>query len=299
MDVVQLRAFLAVAEELHFGRAAERLHMAQPPLSRTIQHLEKELGTRLFDRNTRTVRLTAAGHALVTPARNVMESLRRAEASVRAASQGDVGLVRIAFAGVSTYPLVARLARSVRSKKPGIQLELSSQNFAQPVMKKLIRGDTDIALGRWDVTPAEVSARVVMSDSLVIAMPDTHARAGSRSISIDKLADESFVSLPPYEGSVLPDRLRRLARASGFVADVVQVAPDTQAALALVGAEVGCHLTLASVARNVTDPHVVFVPLDESSPDVDMRAAWRTDDEEPALRAVLDELFEVCASPVV
>jgi DNA-binding transcriptional LysR family regulator len=207
--------------------------------------------------------------------------------------------VRIAFAGVSTYRLVARLARAVRSKRPGIQLELSSQNFAQPVMKKLLRSDTDIALGRWDLTPSEVSSRVVMTDSLVIAMPDTHELAGSRTISIDKLSDDAFVSLPPYEGSVLPDRLRRLARASGFVADVVQIAPDTQAALALVGAEVGCHLTLGSVARNVADPHVVFVPLDESSPDVDMRAAWRTDDDSPALRAVLNELFEVSATASV
>jgi DNA-binding transcriptional LysR family regulator len=299
MDVAHLRAFLAVAEELHFGRAAERLHMAQPPLSRTIQQLEKDLGSRLFDRNTRSVRLTSAGQALVPSARSVLDSLRRAEAAVRAAEHGDVGSVRIAFAGVSSYRLVARLARAVRSKRPGIQLELSSQNFAQPVMKKLLRGDTDIALGRWDVTPAEVSARVVMTDSLVIAMPDTHALAGSRTISIDKLANEGFVSLPPYEGSVLPDRLRRLARASGFVADVVQIAPDTQAALALVGAEVGCHLTLRSVARNVADPHVVFVPLDESSPDVDMRAAWRKDDDSPALRAVLNELFDVSATAIV
>jgi len=296
MDVAQLRAFLAVAEELHFGRAAERLHMAQPPLSRTIQHLERELGSRLFDRNTRSVRLTAAGQALVGPARAVMESLRRAERSVRAADEGDIGLVRIAFAGVSTYPLVAKLARAVRSKRPGIQLELSSQNFAAPLMTRLARGDTDIALGRWDVTAPEVSTRVVMLDDLVVAMPDTHALAGSRTISIDKLADEAFISLPPYEGSVLPDRLRRLARASGFVADVVQIAPDTQAALALVSAEVGCHLTLSSVARNVSDPHVVFVPLDEATPDVDMRAAWRTGDESPALRAVLDQLFEVSES---
>jgi DNA-binding transcriptional LysR family regulator len=296
VDVMQMRAFLAVAEELHFGRAAERLHVAQPPLSRTIQQLEKELGSRLFDRSTRTVRLTAAGQALVAPARNVVESLRRAEASVRAADTGHVGLVRIAFAGVSTYPLVARLARAVRSNKPGIQLELSSQNFAQPAMKKLVRGDTDLALGRWDFMPAEVSTQVVMPDSLVIAMPDTHTLAGARSISIASLAEQPFISLPPYEGSVLPDRLRRLAQASGFVADVVQVAPDTQAALALVGAEVGCHLTLISVARNVADPHVVFVPLDESAPDVDLRAAWRTGDRGSAVRAVLEELFAISSS---
>ena len=294
MDVGQLRSFLAVAEELHFGRAAERLHVAQPPLSRTIKQLERELGTRLFDRNTRSVSLTSSGQALVAPALEVLDALRRAEAAVRSAGDGEAGLVRIAFAGVSTHRLVAALARVARSRRPGIELELSSQNFAQPAMKKLVQGGTDIALGRWDVVPAEVSAQVVMPDSLVLALPDTHPLAGARRLSITRLAGDSFVSLPPHEGAVLPDRLRRLARANGFVADVVQVAPDTQTALALVSAEVGCHLTLASVARNATDPHVVFVPLDEPALDpaldVHLRAAWRRADKNPAVRAVLDEM---------
>ena len=293
MYIEQLRSFLAVADELHFGRAAERLHVAQPPLSRTIKQFERELGTRLFDRNTRSVRLTSSGQALMDPAKEVLDALRRAETAVRSADHGEVGTVRIAFAGVSTHRLVARLARVVRSQRPGIQLELSSQNFAQPAMKRLLAGETDLALGRWDVVPAEVSAQVVMPDSLVLAVPDTHALAGARRLSIGQLASEGFISLPPHEGSVLPDRLRRLAHANGFVAEVVQVAPDTQTALALVSAEVGCHLTLASVAENVTDPHVVFIPLNESTPslDVHLRAAWRRDDQNPALRAVLDELL--------
>lgn len=293
MDVGQLRAFLAVAQELHFGRAAEHLHMTQPPLSRIIKQLESELGTRLLDRNTRSVKLTSSGQALVGPATEVFEALRRAEEAVRSADNGDAGLVRIAFAGVSTHQLVARLARQVKSNRPRIQLELSSQNFAQPAMKKLVQGETDIALGRWDVIPAEVSSRVVMRDSLVMAMPDTHPLAGARRLPMGRLAGEAFISLTPFEGAVLPDRLRRLALANGFVADIVQVAPDTQTALALVSAEVGCHLTLASVAVNATDPHVVFVPLEDSTADVDLRAAWRRDDKSPALKAVLDEVISL------
>jgi DNA-binding transcriptional LysR family regulator len=294
MDFNEIRCFLAVAEELHFGRAAERLHVAQPPLSRTIKQLERDLGTTLFDRNTRSVRLTSSGQALVEPAKEVLEALRRAKAAVTAADDGDVGTVRIAFAGVSTHGLVARLARAVRSQRPGIVLEMSSQNFAQPAMKRLMAGETDIALGRWDVIPADIVARIVMHDSLVVAVPDTHALAGARRLSMTQLSSESFVSLPLHVGSVLPDRLQRLAQADGFVADVVQIAPDTQTALALVGAQVGSHLTLASVARNVTDPHVVFIPLDESAPeggDVHLRAAWRRDDRNPALRAVMHELM--------
>ncbi|MGY1883950.1 LysR substrate-binding domain-containing protein [Blastococcus sp. SYSU DS0753] len=297
MDVGQLRCFLAVAEELHFGRAAERLLMAQPPLSRTIKQLERELGSVLFDRNTRTVRLTASGQALVGPAREVVDALQRAATAVRSADHGEVGVVRIAFAGVSTHRLVARLARVVRSRRPGIQLELSSQNYAQPAMKKLLQGETDLALGRWDVLPAEVEARVVMPDSLVVAMPDTHALAGMRRVPIGHLAGEAFVSLPTHEGAVLPDRLRRLTQEAGFVPDIVQVAPDTQTALALVSAEVGCHLTLASVAENDTDPHVVFVPLTDPAADVDLRVAWRRADTSPVLSAVLDEVLALDAGP--
>jgi DNA-binding transcriptional LysR family regulator len=293
MDVGQLKAFLAVAQELHFGRAAERLHMAQPPLSRIIKQLETELGSRLLDRNTRSVKLTASGQALIAPATEVLEALRRAEEAVMSAESGETGLVRIAFAGVSTHQLVARLARQVKSNRPGIQLELSSQNFALPALKRLIQGETDIALGRWDVIPAEISSRVVMQDSLVLAMPDTHRLAGASRLTLGRLAGDGFVSLTPFEGAVLPDRLHRLAQEAGFVADVVQVAPDTQTALALVSAEVGCHLTLASVAKQATDPHVVFVPLEDSTADVHLRAAWRSDDPSKVLKAVLDEVISL------
>jgi DNA-binding transcriptional LysR family regulator len=287
MDIPHLRAFIAVAEELHFGRAAERLHIAQPPLSRTIQQLERQLGSKLFDRSTRSVRLTAAGAALLEPARQVMESLRRAEAAVRAADSGEVGFVRIGFAGVSSYKLVAEWARVVRQHRPGIRLELYSQNFALPAMRKLVTNEVDVALGRWDLIPAGIQARVVSSDSLVMAVPDTHRLAQSSSITIGDLKEERFISLPPYEGAVLPDRLRRLAHDAGFSANVVQVAPDTLSALALVSAEVGCHLTLASVAEHANQTHVEFIPLQDQTLGVDLQLAWRSDDMNPALAAVL------------
>lgn len=137
-----------------------------------------------------------------------------------------------------------------------------------------------------------------------MALPDTHPLADARHLSIAQFAEESFVSLPPREEAILPGRLRRLAHANGFVPEIIQVAPDTQTALAHVSAEVGCHLTLASVARNATDSPVVFVPIDETpldadlSPlDVDLRVAWRRDDNTPALRVVLDEVLRLADDP--
>lgn len=287
MEHSQLRAFLAVAEELHFGRAAERLHIAQPPLSRTIQQLERQLGTRLFDRSTRSVRLTGAGRALVEPAKSVLAAVLRAQDAVAAADLGEIGVVRLAFAGVSTYQLVAEWARLVRQSRPGIRLELSSQNLAQHGMRKLLDNDADVALGRWDLIPAGIASRIAVHDSLVLAVPDTHRLAQAPSLSFADLGAEEFISLPASQGAVLPDRLRQLAHASGFAAKVVQVAPDTQSSLALVSAEVGCHLTLASVARHAVQPRVAFVPVSDETTDVHLRLAWRQHDESPALRSVL------------
>lgn len=293
MELSQVRAFLAVAEELHFGRAAERLHIAQPPLSRTIQQLERELGTLLFERSTRSVRITTAGQALVEPANAVLEAVRRAEGAVQAAQHGETGIVRLVFPGISTYQLVADWARLVRQVRPGIRMELSSQNFAQPAMRKLMDKEADAALGRWDVIPIGINTKVAMVDSLVVAMPDTHRLARNSSVTFAELVGDGFISLPPYEGAVLPDRLRRLAHAAGFATNVVQVAPDTEAALALVSAEVGCHLTLTSVAAHARRPHVHFVPLSDETDDVSLRLAWRKDDRNAALDSVLTLVEEL------
>lgn len=161
MEIQQLRVFLAVAEELHFGRAAEKLHMAQPPISRTIRQLERKLGTPLFERNTRSVRLTAAGEALVQPANEVFDALRRAGSAVAAAGRGELGRVRVAYAGASTHLLVGRLARAVRQAHPGIQFELYSQNFALPALGRLLHREIEIAFGRWQESPP-VSSRTTL-----------------------------------------------------------------------------------------------------------------------------------------
>lgn len=200
MDVAQIRAFLAVAEELHFRRAAERLHMSQPPLTRTIQALERELGTTLFDRSTRAVELTPSGAALIGPAREVLRALRRAEEATRSAARGETGRVRLAFAGVSSYELVAELARRVRSDRPGIELALASQTYAQPALRLLMSGDVDVALGRWDVIPAGLDSRVVERDGLIWALPATHRLAGDAEVPAAELADLRLISLPEHRG---------------------------------------------------------------------------------------------------
>jgi DNA-binding transcriptional LysR family regulator len=299
MEVQQARVFLAVAEELHFGRAAERLHLSQPPVTRAIQQLERLLGTTLFDRTTRAVSLTPAGEALVAPARALLEASERAAAVVESVGQGEFGRVRIAFAGASTHVMVGRLAREVRRRYPGIDIELSSQNYAQPAMSRVLQGEMDIGLGRWDFLPATIDSRLIAREQLVMAMPITHPLAGAASVRMAAFAGEPFVGLTAGASSVLNDRLVRLSHSVGFDADIVQFAPDSWTAVALVAAEIGVSLTLSTVAANTLSPQVAFVPVADQTMPVELRMAWRADPElSPALAAVLRLSEEVLPTPL-
>ncbi|MEU1953508.1 LysR family transcriptional regulator [Nocardia rhamnosiphila] len=294
MEIRQLEAFLAVAEHLHFGRAADQLFMAQAPLSRTIKSLEAELNARLFERNTRSVALTDVGRALVDPAREVLAAARRAADTVGAVAAGVIGVVRVEFSGVAAHPFVAALARDMRVANPEIRLELSSQFISRPAMQNLLDERADIVLGRWDQLPPGVSAQVLMPDSLAVALPRTHRLATAGSVRFAQVADEPFVSLPYAGGSVTTDRLWRLGYAHGTVIDNVQFAPDTASCVAMVSAGVGCHLALASVALGNANPDVVFVPLApadvERVPDVHLRAAWRDPVDNAAIEIALEHL---------
>lgn len=287
VDAKDIRTFIAVAEELHFGRAAERLHMAQPPVSRTIRALEDELGVSLFKRDTRNVQLTNAGQEFVQPAKDIIEAFRRAVQIVQAADRGETGLVRIAYAGASTQVMVGQLARESREKLPGIVLELSSQNFAEPAMSRVLKGEVDIALGRWDHVPAGVATRVLARESLVLAVPASHPLADRESASIKEFAREYFIALTPHPGSVLGDRFRKMCHSAGFEPEIVQIAPDTWTAMSLVGAGVGCSLTLSTVANNVNDPSVRFIAMTDKVLPVELRMSWMENSENSGMQAVL------------
>lgn len=298
MEIQQLRVFLAVAEELHFGRAAKRLHLAQPPVSRMVRQLERDLGIDLFIRSTRSVQLAAAGVSLMASAREILTAAERARASALAAGRGEVGVVKIAYAGASTHVLVGVLAREVRKVHPGIEVRLNSQDFALPALARVLRGEVDISLGRWDFVPAGVKSRIIVEEHLVLAVPASHRLASQGEVRVAELAGEPFVALPPHEGSVLGDRLRRLSLGAGFDPEVVQRAPDSWTAMALVGAEVGCSLTVSSVAENVTDRHVRFLRVLDQTLPIYLRMAWHGDSDNPALPPVLslaEQVWPGCA----
>ena len=297
MEISQITAFLAVAEELHFGRAAQRLHSAQPPLSRTIRQLEKQVGATLFERNTRNVRLTSAGEVLLGPAREILDACRLAEIAVAAAGRGQVGRVRIGFAGVSSHLLIGRWAKLVRHTHPGIEFVLDSSAFASEALNKLLDGTLDIGLVRWIFTPPGIASRVILNEDFVVALPTDHPLAGRDGGRIEELATEPWGTLPADPGSALRDSLQRAAHDAGFTPRIVQSAPDSMALMALVSAEVGCALTVSSVAENVNNPDVVFLPLVGGPSTLQLRIAWRADDDNAALREVLRLSEEALPTP--
>jgi DNA-binding transcriptional LysR family regulator len=287
VELHQIRAFLAVAEELHFGRAAKKLHMAQPPLSRAIQRLEHELNAPLFVRSTRTVQLTPAGEALLAPARDILDACRRSAVAVASVGKGETGLVRMAFAGVSSHVMVGKLAKRVRETHPGIEIQLYSSNFALPAMDKVIGGAMEVGLGRWNFIPASLDSRVVANERLVIALHEDHALSQRPSLLMSDLDGQPFVTLPRHPGAILHDFLHRLANGAGYAPEIVQVAPDSQTLMALVAAEIGVALTVSSVPENFQYPGVVFLPLDDPAEPIQLRLVWRKDNSSPALREVL------------
>jgi DNA-binding transcriptional LysR family regulator len=296
MELRYLASFVAVAEELHFGRAARRLQMAQPPLSQQIRQLEKELGVQLFERSTRSVRLTSAGEAFLKPVRTVLEDIEIAKRVARAAGRGEYGRVTVGFAGASSHSTLPRLTHAVRACHPGIELVMRGQTYANRALAGVADGTLDLGFVRLPVTQPGVRWRVIAEEELVCALPSDHPLSARERISVADLADEPFVSFPARTGSSLRDTTVEVCEAAGHHPRIVQEAPDSYTILALVAMGVGVTLTLTS-CMHVQQTGLVYRPL--TGPPVLLRTAlaWRADNPSAALRSVLDVAGDALPTP--
>ncbi|WP_371630924.1 LysR family transcriptional regulator [Streptomyces sp. NBC_00341] len=296
MELRHLSAFVAVAEELHFGRAAKRLQMAQPPLSQQIRRLEKELGVQLFERNTRSVRLTGAGESFLQPVRTVLDDLDVAVRAAKAAGRGEYGRVGIGFAGASSHETLPRLTRAVRAAHPGIELVMTGQTYANVALARVADGSLDLGFVRLPVTQPGVAHRVIDEEELVCALPSDHPLAARDSVCIEALAGEPFVSFPANTGSTVRDAMVGACESAGFNPRVVQEAPDSYTIMALVAAGVGVTLTVTSV-QHIQQNGLVYRPL--AGPPIRRQAAlaWRADNPSAALRAVLAVARDALPTP--
>ncbi|MDF2506202.1 MAG: LysR family transcriptional regulator [Microbacterium sp.] len=297
MELKDIEAFVAVAEELHFGRAAERLHISQPPLSNRIRQLEADLRVQLFTRSTRNVSLTEAGQRLLAPARQVLTQLSIARSVADAIVTGEQGRVRLGFAGASSQRSLPLLSRAIRESHPGIELQMQSQAYVFSATEMLRSGELDLAFSRLPSTHPDLDFRVIEVEEIVCALPAGHRLADEEGIRLADLRNEEFVSLPSDQGSILQATMFALCVTAGFNPRVSQVAPDSATVLALVAAGVGVTITLSSVSP-VHTVGIVYRPLIDIHPShMFATLAWRRDNTSPALRTVLEASKDVLPSP--
>ena len=287
-----IRYFVAVAEELHFGRAATRLHITQPSLSRAIRELERTLGADLLTRTKRSVRLTEAGRALLQEAPQALEEIERACDMTRRVARGEAGQLRLGFLPSTNVGLVPALVRESRRVSPDLALRLH-ELFDDPQIEALSERRLDLGIVR-DPRPGEQLAfERLLSERLSLAVAHDHRLASRRRVSYADLRDEGLIIWPRSLEPQTYDTVIEACRTAGFSPQVVQEASSAHTIIGLVAADVGVAV-LASSYRARSGPDVVFIPITGS--ESTLYLAWRSDDESAARDSVIAIAHRVAAS---
>ncbi len=282
IELRHLRYFIAVAEELHFGRAAQRLHLAQPPLSQQIRKLEDILGYPLFVRTSRAVRLTAAGVVFLDRARRTLRNVQEDLDEARSISRGDVGFLRVGFIGSSMLTPLPEMLGRYRQQYPKVQLQLQ-ESFSSSLEQSLLKGTIDAAFLRDGDPVPGLDIEPLFSEAYVAVLPHTHPLAGRKSISAGQLRNEPFVLFSPAAGKLAYDRTISLCLDHGFRPNVVQEAPQWLTILRLIGAGLGVSIAPQCV-RQIASPHVACVPLRGAKVRSQIELACRCSDDRSIVR---------------
>ncbi|MBD2020890.1 LysR family transcriptional regulator [Leptolyngbya sp. FACHB-36] len=293
MELRHLHYFIAVAEELNFSRAADRLHMAQPPLSQQIRQLEQELGFQVFHRTKRRVQLTEAGQAFLVEARQVLQHLDQAVQTGRQASRGEVGQLAIGFVSSTAYNILPPILQSFRRQVPDVTLELRELTTREQ-LQALLEGKLDIGFVRPPVEEPELATAVIFREPLMVALPEFHALQKRAKVPVRSLSNEPFILFPRAIAPGLYDPIISLCLQAGFSPRVVQEAIQMQTIVSLVAAEMGVAIVPLSL-RNLQRQGVIYKPLQESTPMVEIVMIWRKTPT-PIVQRFLAVTNDVCAS---
>jgi DNA-binding transcriptional LysR family regulator len=289
MELRHLRYFIAVADELSFSRAAEKLHIAQPPLSQQIQALETELGVRLFDRKKRPLQITPAGQAFLEEARSTLAGLEQAIHKTQRINQGELGYLTVGFTSSIANGILPNILRIFRQQYPEIKLILREANSAEQVQKLRDR-QTDIVFVYQNLhllAANDLEVMPLLQETLVVALPQKHPLAAQSTISITDLADEEFI-MPLYQVvSGLSDQIYSLFTQAGCIPKISQEAVFTLTILGLVAGEMGISILPSSV-QNLQRTGVVYRPIQEQTTTNQLMAVWRQEDESNILRQFID-----------
>lgn len=289
MELRHLRYFRAVAEDLHFGRAAERLHIAQPPLSQQIRQLERELDVRLFTRSTRKVELTAAGATYLKRVIALLDSVEDARQQARRIAQGLEGHLAIGCVGSATYSVLPRLVRALREELPQVEISVRGEMLAPAQLDALLGGEIDIAILRPPVDHVDIRCEALRRDRLMVALPADHPLARHDRLQLRDLHDEDFIAHAGQGRSVMGSVLTAVCADAGFAPRIRHEVTETSTLVTLVAAGLGVAVVPApTVGLDIAG--VIYRDLEPSALGVDLVAARMANEEAPAVERALELL---------
>lgn len=293
-ELSQLRCFVVVAEELHFGRAAVRLHMTQPPLSRQIQLLEHHLGAQVLERSSRSVRLTSAGRSFLPEARTILRLAENATLAARRIARGEAGTVTIGFTASSGYRFMPDMIARCRERFPNVEFTLKEMVTMEQI-EALATGRIDIALMRPHASNEDFQSLRVVREPLVAALPSTHPLAVGRLPALADFDHAPFVMYAPMEARYFHDLVAGTFSVAGVHPQYTQYTSQIHSMLALVRAGLGTAL-VPEAATSLRFDGVVFRPVKRSraARPVELFIAWKRDNDNPARQSVLDTCLEFC-----
>lgn len=291
MDPRRLRYFVVAAEEQNFTRAAQRLSIAQPPLSAQIKQLEGDLGVELFHRTSRGVRLTEAGRLLLGEARRIFAQLDQTVDFVRRIGEGQIGRLALGFLPSAAHSVLPGVLRGFRGRFPNVELSLQEMGPDEQV-RQLRDNRIDAGFLYLPVDETGLSVRTVLREPLVAALPDTHPLAAQEHVAMRQLADEPFVLPPRHQVPACYGYIMEACRRAGFVPRAVQKNVWLmQTIVGLVAGGLGVALVPASL-QNLGRTGVVYREIEDLSLAVELGLAWRHDDASTVLRAFLEVVEE-------
>lgn len=279
-EISQLRCFVAVAEELHFTRAAERLNMTQPPLSRQIRMLEHSVGVVLLERSSRAVTLTAAGKAFLPEATRILRLAQEAAVKARRTARGEQGMLSIGFSAASGYSLLPEVVRGIRQACPDVALNLK-ELVSTAQVEALNAGEIDLALMRPHTINSELESVLMVTESLMLAVQASEAAAWPAEPTLACLHGRPFIMYSPYEARPFYQMLSERFARQGVVPDIVEHIGQVHTMLALVGAGLGAAL-IAEGACRLKFEGVVTRRVVATDP-VQQVCAYRRDNDNPVL----------------
>ncbi|TCU12622.1 LysR family transcriptional regulator [Rhizobium sullae] len=290
MDYKLMQSFVAVAEELHFGRAAARLHISQPPLTKQIQQLEQFMSVRLLERTKRKVELTPAGRVFLDEARAVLHQTEQAVELARKADRGETGHLAVGFIDAAIYSVVPSVVRRFTEHYPEVELSLTDLRIPNQV-RAVVERQLDIGFIHPPVVHKALKVESILVEPLIVALPETHRLASEAEVPLADLASEALIQFPRSINPSLYDEIIGLCRSSGFSPRIVREATPKQTIIGLVSVGLGVSL-LPACLQNLRRSGVVYRPIQGRSLSIDTSIIYRREQPSPVLKAFLEIVRE-------